>query len=76
MRDNREQFTQWLLTAPEATIVSLKEVQIDEPEHARIRKSVTCALCGESVMETRTREIRGKLACIPCAEKIEQSEGA
>jgi formylmethanofuran dehydrogenase subunit E len=76
MRDNREQFIRWLLTAPEEVIVSLKEVQLDEPEPARIRKSVTCAFCGESVMETRTREIRGKTACIPCAGKIECSSAA
>jgi formylmethanofuran dehydrogenase subunit E len=73
MRQDREKFIKWLLTAPEETIISLKEVQIDEPEPARIRKSVTCAFCGESVMETRTREIQGKPACIPCAEKIERS---
>lgn len=76
MRDNREQFIKWLLTAPEAEIVSLKEVQIDEPEPARIRKSVTCAFCGESIMETRTREIRGKTACIPCMEKVGRSSAA
>jgi formylmethanofuran dehydrogenase subunit E len=76
MRQDREKFIQWLLTAPEEVIVSLKEVQIDEPEPARIRKSVTCAFCGESVMETRTREIRGKTACIPCAGKIECSSAA
>ena len=76
MRDDREQFIRWLLTAPEEVIVSLKEVQIDEPEPARIRKSVTCAFCGESVMETRTREIRGKTACIPCAGRIECSSAA
>ncbi len=73
MRDNREQFITWLLAAPEEEIVSLKEVQIDEPEPARIRKSVTCTFCGESVVETRTREIQGKTACIPCAGKIEPS---
>jgi len=76
MRENREQFITWLLTSPEEVIVSLKEVQIDEPEPARIRKSVTCAFCGESVMETRTREIQGKTACIPCAGKIECSSAA
>jgi formylmethanofuran dehydrogenase subunit E len=74
MRQDRGKFIQWLLTAPEDAIVSVKEVQIDEPEPARITKSVTCAFCGESVMETRTREIQGKTACIPCAEKIGRSQ--
>ena len=47
----------------------VREVDVDEPEPARIMKSVECAFCGERVMETRTREINGKTACIPCAEK-------
>jgi len=34
-------------------------------------KTVICEFCGEGVMETRTRKIKGKTACIPCAEKIE-----
>lgn len=66
----RDQLIDWFLSAPEQEVVSLKEVRIDEPEPARIMKSVECAICGESVMETRTRDINGKPACIPCAEKI------
>ena len=69
LRENREQFTEWLLSAPEEQVVSLQEVQIDEPEPARILKSVECAFCGERVMETRVKWINGKAACIPCAEK-------
>jgi formylmethanofuran dehydrogenase subunit E len=76
MSQNSEQFIQWLLTAPDAEIVSWKEVQIDEPGPARIRKSVTCAFCGEAAMETRTRKIQGKPACIPCAEKLGRSSRA
>jgi formylmethanofuran dehydrogenase subunit E len=71
MRRDRKKFINWLLSAPEDKIVSLKEVQIDEPEPARIMKTVECAFCGEGVMETRVREIHGKLACIPCAEKMQ-----
>jgi len=69
VRGDRDQFINWLLTAPEEEVVSLKEVQIDEPEPARIMSSVECEFCGESVMKTRTREVSGKLACIPCADK-------
>jgi formylmethanofuran dehydrogenase subunit E len=76
MRQDREKFIKWLLSAPQEAIVSLTEVQLDEPEPARIMKSVACAFCGESVMETRTRDIQGKPACIPCAEKIEPSSAA
>ena len=66
---DRDKFIDWLLTATEEEVVSLREVQIDEPEPARIINSVECEFCGEGVMETRTREINGKTACIPCAEK-------
>jgi formylmethanofuran dehydrogenase subunit E len=72
MRKDRDQLVNWLLSAPEKEIVSLKEVRIDEPEPARIMKTVICDFCGEGVMETRTRKVNGKLACIPCAEKIER----
>ena len=67
MRKDREKFIDWLLSAPEDEIVSLKEVRIDEPEPARIMKTAICEFCGEGVMETRTRKINGKTACIPCS---------
>ena len=69
--EDRDKLIDWLLSAPEEAVVSLKEVQVDEPEPARIMKTVECAFCGEGVMETRTRKINGKLACIPCAEEME-----
>ena len=72
VRKDRKQYINWLLTAPEEQLVSLREVQIEEPEPARIMKSVECEFCGEGVMETRVREINGRAACIPCWEK--QSE--
>ena len=74
-RQDRDTFIKWLLSAPEDALVSLREAQIGEPEPARIMKSVPCALCGESVMETRTREVDGKTACIPCAEKAASQAG-
>ncbi|HOX35158.1 MAG TPA: TraR/DksA C4-type zinc finger protein [Methanoregulaceae archaeon] len=32
--------------------------------------SVTCAGCGESVADAKTRIVNGKRYCIPCSEKI------
>jgi len=69
-RADREQFINWLLTAPEKDVVYVKEVVIDEPEPARIMKSVTCSVCKEGVMESRTVTIDGKVMCIPCSERI------
>jgi len=69
IRNGRARFINWLLTVPEEQLVSLQEVVIEEPETARIMKSVECSFCGEGVMETRVREINGRVACIPCWEK-------
>lgn len=68
--EDRDEFTEWLLLAPDADVVSLEKVTVAEPEHAQIRVSVRCAFCGETVMETHTREFNGKLVCIPCAEEL------
>ncbi len=66
--ESREERTQWILSAPEGEVVTVREVSIPAPEHARIRASVPCEFCGEKVMESRARIHEGKVACIPCAE--------
>ena len=58
-----------VLEADDAELFEIKRVMLEMPEPARIYKSLTCASCGEKVMETRTRNIEGNLLCIPCAEK-------
>jgi formylmethanofuran dehydrogenase subunit E len=65
----REGFVTWLLSVPDDSFLSLSETHVDEPEPARIMKSIECAVCGEMVMETRTKKINGGSVCIPCAEK-------
>ena len=67
IRNDKDRFISWLLSAPEGDIVSVREVNIDEPEPARIMQSVNCEFCGEGVMESRTRKVGDKTACIPCA---------
>jgi formylmethanofuran dehydrogenase subunit E len=67
---DRDQFINWLLTAPEQEIISLQKVKIEEPDPARIMNTVECQFCGESVMDTRTKDIQGKIACIPCANLL------
>ena len=68
-RNNREDMLKWLLVADEKDIISVNEVDIDEPEPARMVPSVKCEFCGEMVMETRARKLDGKYACIPCTER-------
>lgn len=69
LHDDRTALTKYILKASEAEILSLELVEIGKPEPAQIRNSVSCAICGESVMESRLREVNGRLTCIPCAEK-------
>jgi len=65
---DREHFVDWLLTAPDEDILSIREVYIDEPEKARVMESVLCQSCGEPVMATRLRKLADKTVCIPCFE--------
>ena len=67
----REKIIDYLLKADESEIIDLKSVTIEEPEPARIHKSIKCDICGEGAMETRVKEIKGKRLCIPCFEKAD-----
>ena len=67
LRD-REQLINWLLTAPDDDILSLREVYINEPDRARLMETVVCESCGEPVMATRLRKLAEKTICIPCFE--------
>lgn len=65
----REDRVRWLLSTAEADVVCVEDVNISAPNFARIRNSVTCAFCGERIMETRAHVREEKIACIPCSEK-------
>jgi formylmethanofuran dehydrogenase subunit E len=67
--DDRQQWIEWLLAAPEEEVVQIEDISMPAPEYARIRRSATCARCGERMMETRTRLLEGEVVCIPCAER-------
>jgi formylmethanofuran dehydrogenase subunit E len=67
IRTDREQLTNWILAASDEKIIKIKEVHIDAPVPARIMDSVECAFCGETVMETRIKNIGNEPTCIPCA---------
>ncbi|MDD1689614.1 MAG: FmdE family protein [Methanoregula sp.] len=57
-----------LLHAPADKIMKIEKITMEAPKKARIFKSVTCACCGESVADAKTRVVDGKCLCIPCAE--------
>jgi len=45
----------------------VQEVPVTLPPYARIFTTVTCAGCGEGVMEPRVRLVGGKPTCLTCA---------
>ena len=69
VRGDRGAFAKWVRQAPADAMLSVTAVRVDEPEPARIHASAECADCGESVMETRLRDVAGKALCIPCAQR-------
>ena len=66
IREDRNAFTKWILSAPKERILSVIPAIVSEPEPAKISDSVSCAICGETVMAARTRNLDGKSVCIPC----------
>lgn len=57
------------LDEPEAEFGTVSEVELDIPSPAHHFTSVVCSVCGEAVMEPRSRVRDGKPVCIPCSTK-------
>ena len=74
LQEDRSALGRWILSASSDSILSVTPVSIPEPEPARILKSIPCALCGESVMESRIRQLDNKPVCIPCFDKQKKFE--
>jgi formylmethanofuran dehydrogenase subunit E len=74
LQEDRSALAKWILSASNDSVLSVTPVTIPEPEPARIRNSVSCALCGESAMESRIRQLDNKPVCIPCYDKQKKSE--
>jgi formylmethanofuran dehydrogenase subunit E len=56
-----------ILKADEKELLSITQVSVSPPEHAKVRASVRCSLCGERFMESRGRVRNGSIVCIPCS---------
>ena len=69
LQEDRSALIRWILSAPNDSIISVTPISIPEPEPARIRKSIPCKVCGESVMESRIQQLDNKPVCIPCYDK-------
>ena len=55
------------LDIPEEQIFTVERKQVDLPPYAPIHDSAICAVCGESVMETKARLREGEPICLGCA---------
>lgn len=55
-----------LLSFPAEEMFAIRAATPEIPGKARIFRSVTCAICGESVSESRARVKDGEIVCIPC----------
>jgi formylmethanofuran dehydrogenase subunit E len=55
------------LDVPAGELFTVQHVQIEAPAYAPIFDSARCAICGESVMESRARLKDGQPVCIACA---------
>ncbi len=62
-------FSFQVLGLPDEEVFDIQNVQADLPAFARIFESVTCSVCGESVMEPRVRMKNGEPICLPCSKQ-------
>jgi formylmethanofuran dehydrogenase subunit E len=69
------QYIRDLLSFPAEEMFTIRNVTPEIPETARIFRSVTCAVCGESVAESRARLQDGKIVCIPCHDQYTRGWG-
>ena len=59
--------SQQQLEVPADELFTVQHLRIDVPAQAPIFASVRCALCGETIMESRARLKDGQPVCITCA---------
>ena len=55
------------LDVPAEELFTVQHAQIEVPTYAPIFASARCALCGETIMESRARLKDGQPVCITCA---------
>ena len=59
-----------ILNLPEDKLMTIKEVEPEPVQKARIHESLSCVVCNEPVMETRVKLLNGEAHCIPCFEEL------
>jgi formylmethanofuran dehydrogenase subunit E len=69
VQDRKARKMKTVLETEDSQLFEVKRITVEMPEPARIYKSITCAACGEKVMEPRTRAVGDQVLCIPCKKK-------
>lgn len=58
-----------MLDVPDEELFNITHASVALPAYARMFGSVTCSMCGESMMEPRARMKAGSPVCIPCSQQ-------
>lgn len=72
LQDFRERIKRHIMEADFDDLFEIKTTTGPVPKKARILSSLTCASCGESIMESRARHFQEQILCIPCFEMAER----
>jgi formylmethanofuran dehydrogenase subunit E len=71
-QETRTKISKRIMESGMAEVFDFKAPEGAVPKKARILASLTCEICGEPVMETRTRRFNDQVLCIPCFENLEK----
>lgn len=71
-KDTRIAISKRIMESDMDEVFEFKAPDGSVPKKARILASLTCASCGEPVMETRTRRFNDQVLCIPCFDVLEK----
>jgi formylmethanofuran dehydrogenase subunit E len=71
MKQKRQEHIQQLLSADLEDLFAIQPLSSKPPVKARLMASLICEACGESTMESRTRNFMGQLLCTPCFDKVD-----
>ncbi len=67
----RARTSDYIMNAELDKLFEIKKPDLPAPKKAFILPTLVCEVCGEPVMESRTRRFQEKTMCIPCFNKHE-----
>ena len=64
----QQRWSSEILAAPEDQLFSVRPVSGPPPARSPVLPTVTCAACGEAMMESRAQRRGGRVLCLACAD--------